>query len=349
MTTTDLQPTFEPIYHHYKSLEQERNEREIANSATATGRLNSTLKFSVRILNLLRISIPSTISSFYSHFMINSGLRGGLDGGSLAGGAAEGQGGEGGVMQDKSREWTLKYRILVGIMKSWMGGLGKNASKISVTMGKPTTAASTSTTPTNGILTIKPKVLQIQKTTSRPTPIPKEKSRITQDSFVNRQNVIDFLYHNGKGEWPEHAAELCNVEAEFVDYIDSPTSLATNRRTIVIFFHGGAHILGSKEMYRFLSYRFSQTSRASIYAVNYRLAPVNPYPCAVIDGVSSVLHIQEKYPECKIMVAGDSAGGNLASAVILVLRDMGLPNVDGTCFFEYYLRGFYEMNVKFYF
>ena len=230
--------------------------------------------------------------------------------------------------EDKSKEWTLMYRIIIGIMKSWMSGLGRNATKISV--NTTTTTDDDDDASTNGILTIKPKVLQIQKTTSRPSPIPKEKSCITQDTFLNRQNVIDFLYQNAKGEWPEHAADLCTIEAEFVDYIDEPTSLTTNRQTIVIFFHGGAHILGSKEMYRFLSYRFSQTSRASIYAVNYRLAPVNPYPCAVIDGVSSVMHIQEKYPDCKILVAGDSAGGNLASAVILVLRDMGLPNVDGT-------------------
>jgi acetyl esterase/lipase len=57
-------------------------------------------------------------------------------------------------------------------------------------------------------------------------------------------------------------------------------------------------------------------------APNYRLAPQNPYPCALIDVVSGYLHLLKTYPSSKIILAGDSAGGGLVLATLFVLRDM---------------------------
>ena len=191
----------------------------------------------------------------------------------------------------------------------------------------------------NPSLFLKPKVLQIQKSTSRPfISIPETRSKITQDSYPTNQQVIDFLFTNARGEWPDNAADLNSDAAEWFEHL-SPDSIP-HRKTIVVFFHGGAHILGSKEMYRFLSYRLAQSSRAAFYVVNYRLAPVNPYPCALIDAVSAVLQTMRNYPESNILVAGDIAGGNLATATILVLRDMKLKNVDGILSFSPFLTYF---------
>ena len=69
------------------------------------------------------------------------------------------------------------------------------------------------------------------------------------------------------------------------------------------------------------------------FAVNYRKAPQYPFPCALQDALAAYLYLLYPPPEAKhkaiepaqIVVAGDSAGGGLTLALLMVLRDAGLP------------------------
>lgn len=74
-------------------------------------------------------------------------------------------------------------------------------------------------------------------------------------------------------------------------------------------------------------------SDASVFAFNYRLAPQHPFPAAVEDALAAYLYLIHP-PEDSgakpidpkdIVIAGDSAGGGLTFALLLALRDAGLP------------------------
>ncbi|KAI8142145.1 Alpha/Beta hydrolase protein [Fennellomyces sp. T-0311] len=109
-----------------------------------------------------------------------------------------------------------------------------------------------------------------------------------------------------------------------------PKKLDKPKRTI-LYLHGGAYYLGSYGMYRTLLARLAKLSDARVFAINYRLAPQHPFPAAVEDALAAYLYMLDPPdgidpidPE-SIVVAGDSAGGGLTLALMLSLRDAGLP------------------------
>ncbi len=93
----------------------------------------------------------------------------------------------------------------------------------------------------------------------------------------------------------------------------------------VLYFHGGGYVIGSPRTHRTLTGKLSQTSDAVVKAIDYRLAPENPFPAALDDALAAYRALLENYPAEKIAVSGDSAGGGLAFALLLKLREEGLP------------------------
>ena len=107
----------------------------------------------------------------------------------------------------------------------------------------------------------------------------------------------------------------------------SGSTRATGAPTgLVVYFHGGGHVLGSIGLMDNVARELAHGSGAVVVSVGYRLAPEDPYPAGLDDcelvtrwafanaerfGVSSRA----------VAVAGESAGGNLAAAVALRLRD----------------------------
>jgi len=61
------------------------------------------------------------------------------------------------------------------------------------------------------------------------------------------------------------------------------------------------------------------------FSIDYRMPPDFPYPAAVDDCIAAYREIIKSYAPKKIVISGPSAGGNLAAAVTLKLRDLGLP------------------------
>jgi len=94
----------------------------------------------------------------------------------------------------------------------------------------------------------------------------------------------------------------------------------------VLFLHGGGYIAGSPALYRHILWRFARGSRARIAAIAYRLAPEHPFPAALDDAVAAwrALLDEGADPQACAFV-GDSAGGGLALALALRLRDEGTP------------------------
>ena len=120
--------------------------------------------------------------------------------------------------------------------------------------------------------------------------------------------------------------EIGELHAEWVR---APESRAD--RTL-LYLHGGGYMMGSLNTHRELVARLARALGASALHVDYRLAPENPFPAAVEDASAAYrwLLANGRAPG-SIAIAGDSAGGGLALATLLALRDAGEP-LPGACF-----------------
>ncbi len=95
---------------------------------------------------------------------------------------------------------------------------------------------------------------------------------------------------------------------------------------VLVYVHGGGYTMGSVATHRALCARLSRLGRMRVLNVAYRLAPEHPHPAAVEDAVAAVrwVYAQGIAPS-RVAIGGDSAGGGLALATLLALRDAGEP------------------------
>lgn len=96
----------------------------------------------------------------------------------------------------------------------------------------------------------------------------------------------------------------------------------------VMYLHGGGWVVGDLDSHDFLTAALAADLNAVVIAVDYRLAPEHPFPAGFGDclAVWHALQIHAQRLDIdprRIAIAGDSAGGNLAAAVCLALRDSG--------------------------
>ena len=94
---------------------------------------------------------------------------------------------------------------------------------------------------------------------------------------------------------------------------------------VVLFFHGGSYIFGSVETtHAEMAASLAERSGHEVVGIEYRLAPEHPYPAALEDALAAFDALVASGTEARqIVVAGDSAGGNLALSLELALRDRG--------------------------
>ncbi|MDO9332784.1 MAG: alpha/beta hydrolase [Pseudomonas sp.] len=107
-----------------------------------------------------------------------------------------------------------------------------------------------------------------------------------------------------------------------------PVSPPTGGTPCIVYLHGGGWVVGDLESHDFICAELASTLGALVIAVDYRLAPEHPFPAAFNDclGVWRALRSGPfRLDPGRTLVAGDSAGGNLAAALCLALRDAGEP------------------------
>jgi monoterpene epsilon-lactone hydrolase len=95
----------------------------------------------------------------------------------------------------------------------------------------------------------------------------------------------------------------------------------------MLYLHGGGYVFGSaQDTHRDLISRLAQTAECCVLAVDYRLAPEHPYPAALDDVLKAYRWLLAAgHAPRNIAVAGDSAGGGLAFALMLKLLAGGEP------------------------
>ncbi len=107
------------------------------------------------------------------------------------------------------------------------------------------------------------------------------------------------------------------------DWVTIPDS---NEDRIVLFVHSGSFIFGQSKLHLSLAARICAMTRATALAVDYRIAPENPFPAA-IDDVASAYEwlLDEGHAPDRIQILGDSAGGGITLGALLKLRERGTP------------------------
>jgi epsilon-lactone hydrolase len=95
---------------------------------------------------------------------------------------------------------------------------------------------------------------------------------------------------------------------------------------VLMYLHGGGYSAGSLKSHRHMVAQAGRETRSRTIAIDYRLAPEHPFPAAVEDVVAGYRFLLSRgFSANCIAVAGDSAGGGLAVALLVSLRDIGLP------------------------
>ena len=101
------------------------------------------------------------------------------------------------------------------------------------------------------------------------------------------------------------------------------------RDELLLFFHGGGWVTGDIESYTPACATMADLTGCRVASVDYRLAPEHPFPAGLEDCYGAARGLLENPSRAgltdaeKIVLVGDSAGGNLAAAVSLLLREQG--------------------------
>jgi acetyl esterase/lipase len=94
---------------------------------------------------------------------------------------------------------------------------------------------------------------------------------------------------------------------------------------MLLYFHGGGYVAGSPQSHRALLHTLARAGEAGAFSVAYRLAPECNFPAPVRDGVDAYRALLGRgLPAQSVILAGDEAGGGLAFAVLLAIRNAGL-------------------------
>lgn len=105
------------------------------------------------------------------------------------------------------------------------------------------------------------------------------------------------------------------------EWTDTPQADA---RRVILFLHGGGYISGSLDSHRHMIAEAGRQAGARTLALAYRLAPEHPFPAALEDALSGYAFLLAQGIEPgHIVIAGESAGGGLAVAALVSIRDAG--------------------------
>jgi len=125
------------------------------------------------------------------------------------------------------------------------------------------------------------------------------------------------------------AACRCRIETQSVAAITThlctpPVADNKHERYIYLYIHGGAFVFGAGRFAMAFGAKAADELCVRTVSVDYRTPPAHPFPAALEDCFAVYRQLLAEAPERKIVVGGSSAGGNLAAALTLLIRDRGL-------------------------
>jgi acetyl esterase len=102
---------------------------------------------------------------------------------------------------------------------------------------------------------------------------------------------------------------------------------------VVMYFHGGGWVLGGKDTHDRLVREIANGANAAVIFVNFTPSPEAKYPTPIEEAYAATKYISENgnnfsLDSSRLAVAGDSVGGNMAAAVLLLAKERGGPKID---------------------
>jgi len=102
----------------------------------------------------------------------------------------------------------------------------------------------------------------------------------------------------------------------------------------LVFYHGGGWVIGDLDSHDVVCRKLAHEGKLIVISIDYRLAPEHKFPAAVEDAITAAKWVKANATKLgvdfyKLMVGGDSAGGNLAAVVALAARDVDGPKLIG--------------------
>jgi acetyl esterase/lipase len=152
------------------------------------------------------------------------------------------------------------------------------------------------------------------------------------------------LYLKGRVVSNPEPPELAAVEAlaipspagSIAARIYTPTRLrkASGLAPALVFFHGGGWVIGDLDSHDVVCRKLAHEGELMVVSVDYRLAPEHKFPAATDDAMAATKWVAENAEQLgidasRLMVGGDSAGGNLAAVVAIAARDGNGPAIAG--------------------
>ena len=141
-------------------------------------------------------------------------------------------------------------------------------------------------------------------------------------TLAERRERLDEI-GSAYGVAPDIVFKAARIDGVETEWSAAPGSDGTR---VLVFFHGGGYCSGSIRSHRSMASEAGRAAGIKALAVGYRLAPEHPYPAALQDAMAVYdALLADGVPARHVAVGGDSAGGNLALALILRLREAGKP------------------------
>ena len=147
-------------------------------------------------------------------------------------------------------------------------------------------------------------------------------ARPRSDDYRQRRKDIDSRGLE-YGLAPDVAVEQTNANGVRAEWNSTPPAA---RDAVLLYLHGGGFVIGSLDSHRHLVSEAGRAAKALTLALDYRLAPEQPFPAAVEDAVAGYRFLLARgYKPERVAIAGDSAGGGLVVSAMIAIRDAGLP------------------------
>ena len=233
-------------------------------------------------------------------------------------------------MTETSSKWDLRSTLTIQVLRNMMSGNGNGGKPPSIAKVQATTLKDPG---------IKGKIWVAKATVRAPKPSD-ESLREAVFQAIDDMKDGDITYTrpdlaDTEVEWTGFRADAgknevlpeCSEEEKYKRMMSEPTRTSS---TTILYFHGGAYYLCDPATHRTLCSRLAKESHGRVLSARYRLAPKAAFPAQLLDAF--MLYLSLLYPPPgsmheataarDIVLAGDSAGGNLSFALLQLILQL---------------------------
>lgn len=146
-----------------------------------------------------------------------------------------------------------------------------------------------------------------------------------------KQLAVDIARKMGTGPQMSHVADLM-IDGPFGPIAARLYVPNSSPEGLIVYYHGGGWVVGTLDGYDPMARRLAAASECALLSINYHMAPEYPFPAPVEDCYKALVWADQNREKLfgravPLVIAGDSAGGNLAAVVALRARDQRGPNI----------------------